>query len=67
MPLIQVVLVLILIGVLLWLATTYIPMDPTIVRIIQGVVIIATVLWLISLFFGPIWNLGPTVGRGALR
>ena len=50
MPLISLVIVLIVVGVLLWLIQTYIPMDPTIKRIIHIVVIIAVVLWLLNVF-----------------
>lgn len=52
MDLIQLVIVLIVIGVLLWLVNTYIPMDAKIKQIINVVVIIAVVLWLLSLFTG---------------
>ena len=47
MELIQLVVVLIVIGVLLWLVNTYIPMDARIKQIINAVVIIAVVLWLL--------------------
>ncbi len=50
MPLLQVVVLLIVVGVLLWLVNAFIPMDPTIKRIINIVVIIAVVLWLLSVF-----------------
>jgi low temperature requirement protein LtrA len=50
MSLISVVLVLIVIGVLLWLANTYIPMDPKIKQIMNAVVVIAVVLWLLAIF-----------------
>ena len=50
MPLIQVVVVLIVVGVLLWLVNNYIPMDGKIKRILNVVVVIAVVLWLLSLF-----------------
>lgn len=50
MPLIQIVILLIVVGVLLWLVEAYIPMDPMIKRIIQIVVIIVVVLWLLQLF-----------------
>ena len=46
----QVIVVLAVVGVLLWLVTTYIPMDPTIKRIIVAVVIICIVLWLLQVF-----------------
>ena len=50
MPLINVVLVLIVIGVLLWLINRYIPMQGTIKSILNGVVVIAVVLWLLNVF-----------------
>ena len=50
MPLVQLVLILIVVGVLLWLVNTYIPLDPMIKKIINIVVIVAVVLWLLSLF-----------------
>ena len=50
MPLISVVVVLIVVGVLLWLVNTYIPMDQKIKTIINVVVVIAVVLWLLNVF-----------------
>lgn len=50
MPLVQLVLVLIVVGVLLWLVNRYIPMDGKIKQILNIVVVIAVVLWLLSLF-----------------
>lgn len=50
MPLIQLVVVLIVVGVLLWLVNSYIPMDGKIKRILNIVVVIAVVLWLLSVF-----------------
>jgi hypothetical protein len=49
-PLIQVVMVLIVVGVLLWLVNRFIPMQGTIKSILNGVVVIAVVLWLLSAF-----------------
>lgn len=59
MPLIQLVLILIVIGVLLWLVNNYIPMQGSIKRILNGVVVIAVVLWLVNVFglFSYISNL----------
>jgi len=54
MSLIHLIIVLIIIGVLLWLVNTYIPMDAKIKTIINAVVIIAVVLYLLSIFFGPL-------------
>ena len=50
MPLIQVLLALIVIGVLLWLVNTYIPMQGTIKSILNGVVVIVVVVWLLQVF-----------------
>ena len=50
MPLIHVVLVLVVVGVLLWLVNSYIPMAGSIKSILNAVVIIAVVLWLLSVF-----------------
>lgn len=50
MPLIQIVVVLIVVGVLLWLVNAYIPMDGKIKQILNIVVVIAVVLWLLSVF-----------------
>jgi hypothetical protein len=49
MPLLTVVLTLLVIGVLMWLFETYIPLDPMVKRIIQIVVIIAIVVWLLQI------------------
>ncbi len=50
MPLIHVIVVLIVVGVLLWLVNTYIPMAGSIKSILNAVVIIVVVLWLLSVF-----------------
>lgn len=50
MSLISLVVVLIVIGVLLWLVQTQIPMDVTIRKIIFIVVIVAVCIWLLSVF-----------------
>ena len=57
MPLLNVVIVLIVVGVLLWLVNNYIPMDSKIRSILNGVVVIVVVLWLLSAF-GIIGSLG---------
>jgi hypothetical protein len=56
MPLIQVVLVLIVVGVLLWLVNNYIPMAGSIKSILNAVVVIVVVLWLLNVF-GLLHNL----------
>ena len=50
MPLINLVVTLIVVGVLLWAVNTYIPMDPTIKKILNVVIVIAVVLWLLQAF-----------------
>jgi len=57
MPIVEIVIVLIVVGVLMWLAHTYIPMHPPIRTVLDIVVILALVLWLIGLFFPGFWNL----------
>ena len=63
MPLINLVVVLIVVGVLLWLVNAYIPMDSKIKNILNIVVVIAVVLWLLQAF-GILGSLsGVRVGR----
>ncbi len=50
MPLLQVVMVLIVVGVLLWLVDRFIPMASSIKSILNAVVTIAVVLWLLNIF-----------------
>jgi len=44
------VITLVVIGVLLWLVNTYIPMDGKIKQILNVVVVICVVVWLLSAF-----------------
>lgn len=50
MSLISLVVILIVVGVLLWLVNKYIPMDATIRKIINIVVIVAVCIWLLGIF-----------------
>lgn len=50
MPLLQVVMVLVVVGVLLWLVNRFIPMQGTIKSILNAVVVICVVLWLLNVF-----------------
>jgi hypothetical protein len=50
MPLINIVITLIVVGVLLWLVNRFIPMQGSIKSILNGVVVIAVVLWLLNIF-----------------
>lgn len=48
MPLIYIVLVLIVVGMVLWLINTYIPMARSIKTILNAVVVIAVCVWVLS-------------------
>ncbi|MCP9888060.1 hypothetical protein KBY96_08995 [Cyanobium sp. ATX 6A2] len=48
MDLISLIVTLIVIGVLLWLVNSYIPMDHKIKRILNIVVVVAVVVWLLN-------------------
>jgi len=48
MPLVTVVIVLAVIGLLLWLVNRYIPMQGQIKAILNGVIVIAVILWLLK-------------------
>lgn len=50
MPIIQLLIVLIVIGVLLWAVETLIPLDATVKRLIQVVVVVAVLIWLLRTF-----------------
>ena len=50
MPLLQIVMVLIVVGVLLWLVNRFLPMQGTIKSILNAVVVIGVVLWLLDIF-----------------
>jgi hypothetical protein len=50
MPLVNVVLTLIVVGVLLWLINRFIPMAGSIKSILNAVVVIVVVIWLLNVF-----------------
>ena len=50
MPLVTLVIILIVVGVLLWLVNTYIPMDGKIKKILNIVVVICVVIWVLYAF-----------------
>ncbi len=50
MSLISLIVTLVVIGVLLWLVNTYIPMDGKIKKILNIVVVICVVIWLLYAF-----------------
>ena len=50
MSIITIVIVLIIVGVVLWLINSYIPMASAIKTILNVVVVIVVILWLLSVF-----------------
>lgn len=50
MSIISVIITLVVVGVILWLINTYIPMDRKIKTIINVVVVILVILWLLRVF-----------------
>jgi hypothetical protein len=56
MPLIQLVIVLVVVGLTLWVINSYIPMQATIKNILNVVVVICVIIWLLNVF-GLIGNI----------
>jgi hypothetical protein len=50
MSLIGLIITLVVVGVLLWLINSYIPMDGKIKRILNVVVVIVVIIWLLQAF-----------------
>ena len=50
MPLINLFVTLIVVGVLLWLVNNYVPMDGKIKNILNIVIVIVVILWLLQAF-----------------
>ena len=59
MPILTILLVLVVVGVILWLVNTYIPMDGKIKSILNVVVVILVIIWLLQAFglFGSVRNM----------
>ena len=65
MPIIQIIVILVVIGLIMWLVNTYVPMAEPFKKILNVIVVIAVVLWLLNIFgvltgFGhvPIYHRG---------
>jgi type IV secretory pathway TrbL component len=56
MPLINLIIILVVVGVILWAINAYIPMQSTIKKILNAVVVIGVIIWLLSVF-GVIGNI----------
>ena len=50
MPVLTILIVIVVVGILLWLVNSYIPMDGKIKRILNIVVVIILVIWLLKAF-----------------
>lgn len=50
MPLIEVVIVLIVVGVILWLINNYVPMAGPIKSLLNAVVVIVLIVWILQVF-----------------
>lgn len=48
MDLLLVVLAIVVIGFVVWMITTYVPMPPGWAKVIQGVTLVVLILWLLS-------------------
>ena len=61
MPVVMIIVVVVVVGFLLWVAEKYVPMDATIKRILEAIVVIALVIWLLQIT--GIWQMimGATV------
>jgi hypothetical protein len=59
MPILNILLVIIVAGVILWLVNSYIPMQRTLKNILNIVVVILVVIWLLNVFgvLGDVRNL----------
>lgn len=50
MSLLTIILALVLVGVLLWALNAFVPMDATVKKILNVVVVLALVIWLLKAF-----------------
>jgi hypothetical protein len=50
MPILNILIVVIVIGFLLWLVNNYLPMDGKIKKILSFVVVVAVIVWLLKAF-----------------
>ena len=59
MPLLTILLVIIAAGILLWVVNNYIPMQGTLKRILNIVVVVVVIIWLLKVFglFGYLMNI----------
>ena len=51
MSLVSIVVILVVVGVLLYVVNTFVPMDSKIKKILNVVVVVVVVIWLLGVFF----------------
>lgn len=63
MSIVSLIIVLAVVGFLLWLVNTYVPMDGKVKSIINVIVLFALVLWLLQVFgiLGTVGSVGPVI------
>lgn len=61
MSIIGIILVIVVVGVLLWLVNSFMPMDGKVKQILNAVVIIALVIWLLYILVGAFGGAGTGV------
>ena len=59
MPIINLLVLLIVFGVIVWLINTYLPLAPPIKAVINVVVILILILWLLNIFGYGNYSVGP--------
>lgn len=57
-PLLSIVVTLVIVGVLLWAIHTVIPMDATVRKVLDVVVVVVLVLWLLQFLVGALGGVG---------
>ena len=57
MPIFQVILVFVVVGPVLWLINSYVPMQDSIKKLMNIAVVVLMVIWLIYLIFPSVWNI----------
>jgi len=65
MPIFYVIMVFVVVGLVLWLINSYIPMEAGIKRLMNIAVIVLLVLWMLTWIFPGLWNVrvgSPRVG-----
>lgn len=61
MDLISLIITLVVVGIVLWLVNTYVPMDAKIKKILNVAVVVFVLLWLLYVFFGAVGPVGGAV------